>query len=181
LVIVRAIEHTGIPLEGWLKSPKRQHVAPAPRPAADGPLKGERVFILGEPRDGPTAKLVAGLASRVVSSVGPTTTIVAVIGPEPFGYDVRYNPQFRKAEEFIRAGQSVRILTQSEIGELLEPFEPILQPDDAYAQLPDGPAWRTTVRGRIGMPPMVFSGATGSGLAPKIDRARGAGSGLDVR
>lgn len=128
LVIVRAIEHTGIPLEGWLTPPTRQRVAPAPRPAADGPLKGERVFILGEPRDGPTALRIAALAGRVVSSVGPTTTIVAVIGPEPFGYDVRYNAQFLKAEEFLRACQSVRILSQSETNELLERLETSVEP-----------------------------------------------------
>lgn len=123
LVIVNAIDHTGIPLEGWLIPPTRQRAAPAPRPASDGPLKGERVFILGEPRDGLIAQRIAALGGRVVSSVGPTTTIVAVIGPEPFGYDVRYNAQFRKAEELIRAGQLVRILTQSDIRELLETLE----------------------------------------------------------
>lgn len=120
MVIVRAIDHTGIPLEGWLASPTHKREPPAPRPAADGPLKGERVFILGEPRDGPTSQRIAALAGRVVSSVGPTTTIVVVIGPEPFGYDVRYNAQFRKAEEFLRAGQPVRILSQSQTSDLLE-------------------------------------------------------------
>ncbi|RYG90207.1 MAG: transposase [Alphaproteobacteria bacterium] len=127
LVVVKAIDHTGIPLEGWLAPPTRQRAAPAPRAARDGPLKGERVFILGEPRDGLLAQRVAALAGRVVSSVGPTTTIVAVIGPEPFGYDIRYNAQFRKAEEIARAGESLRILSQSEIGELLAPLVAIVE------------------------------------------------------
>jgi DNA polymerase III subunit epsilon len=121
LVIIKAIDHTGIPLEGWLAPPTRQRAAPAPRAAPEGPLKGERVFILGESRDGPLAQRVAALAGRVVSSVGPTTTIVAVIGPEPFGYDVKYNMQFRKAQEFARTGQQLRILAQSEVWHLPNP------------------------------------------------------------
>ncbi len=119
MVIVRAIEHTGIPLDGWLAPPIRQRAAPAPRPAPDGPLKRERVFILGEARGGPLAQRLAAQGARVVSSVGPTTTIVAVAGLEPFGYDVRYNAQFRKALDFQREGGTVRILAQREVDALL--------------------------------------------------------------
>ncbi|RYY26111.1 MAG: transposase [Sphingomonadales bacterium] len=123
LVIVKAIEHTGIPLSGWLTPPTRLRQAPAPRPAPDGPLRGERVLILGEQRDGPLAQRIAALGGRIVSSVGPTTSVVAVMGPEPFGYDIQFNAQFRKAEELARGAGSLRILSQRDVCELLETLE----------------------------------------------------------
>lgn len=52
MVVVSAIEHTGIPLSQWLAPTPRGRAAPAPQPAEDGPLKGERVAILGQPRRG---------------------------------------------------------------------------------------------------------------------------------
>jgi DNA polymerase-3 subunit epsilon len=58
-VILRAMEHTGVDLQGWLAKPEPRR-AKAPAPATDGPLKGERIVILGEARDGPLAQLVAG-------------------------------------------------------------------------------------------------------------------------
>lgn len=128
MVIVKAIDHTGIPLEGWLTGPTTRRAAPAPRAAPEGPLKGERVFILGEPRDGPLAQRFAALAARVVSSVGPSTTMVAIVGPEPYGYDIRYNAQFRKARDLKAAGQSMRMLSQSEAEGLLQPLEADLAP-----------------------------------------------------
>jgi DNA polymerase-3 subunit epsilon len=118
LIIVRAMEQTGIPLAGWLSSPARPGIAPAPRPAADGSLRGQRVAILGEPRCGPLAHRIAAAGGRVVSAVGSTTTILAVTAERPFGY-VRYDAQFRKAEEMARAGAGMRILSGREIAELL--------------------------------------------------------------
>ncbi len=80
MIVVKAIDHTGIPLAGWLATPVGQRAAPAPLPAADGPLKGHRVAILGQPRNGPLAHRLAGGGTRVVAGVGSTTTILAVIG-----------------------------------------------------------------------------------------------------
>jgi DNA polymerase-3 subunit epsilon len=118
MIVVQAMQQTGIPLAGWLSSPSRPVAAPAPRPAADGPLRGQRVAILGEPRCGPLADRIAAAGGRVVSAVGSTTTILAVAAERPFGY-VRYDAQFRKAEEMIRAGASIRILSSREFAELL--------------------------------------------------------------
>lgn len=114
MIVVKAIEHTGIPLAEWLAPPLRQRAAPAPPPAPAGPLKGERVAILGQPRNGPLAQRIAAAGGRVVSGVGSTTTILAVIGDEPFGY-IRYDAQFRKAEEMRRAGGAIRILSERRI------------------------------------------------------------------
>ena len=113
LIVVRAIEHTGIPLEAWMAPPTRRGAGPSPRPAADGPLRGERVAILGQARDGPLARQVAASGDRVVSSVG-TTTILAVIGEEPFGY-VRYDAQFRRAVEMQRSGGAIQIMAERQL------------------------------------------------------------------
>jgi DNA polymerase-3 subunit epsilon len=113
-VVVRAIEHTGIPLAGWLAPPGRRIAPPVPKPAPDGPLKGHRVAILGQPRNGPLAHRIAANGARVVTAVGTTTTILAVIGDEPFGY-VRYDAQFKRAEELRRAGGAVRIMSEGEL------------------------------------------------------------------
>jgi DNA polymerase-3 subunit epsilon len=118
MIVVKAIDHTGIPLAGWLAPTVRQRTAPAPPPAADGPLKGHRVAILGQPRNGPLALRLAGGGARIVAGVGSTTTILAVIGEEPFGY-VRYDAQFRRASELQRSGGTIRIMSEREILELL--------------------------------------------------------------
>jgi DNA polymerase-3 subunit epsilon len=110
MIVVKAIEHTGLSLAEWLAPTVCQRVPPAPPPAASGPLSGQRVAILGQPRDGPLAHRIAANGGRVVSGVGSTTTILAVIGEEPFGY-VRYDAQYRKADELRRSGGAIRIIS----------------------------------------------------------------------
>lgn len=117
MIVVEAIAHTGIALAEWLTPPRRQRAAPAPQPAPEGPLKGQRVAILGQPRDGPLAHRVAASGGRVVSGVGSTTTILAIVGEEPFGY-VRYDAQFRKADAMRRAEAAIRIISEREVAEL---------------------------------------------------------------
>jgi DNA polymerase-3 subunit epsilon len=76
------------------------------------------VAILGQPRHGALAHRIAASGGRVVSGVGSTTTILAVIADEPFGY-VRYDAQYRKAEELRRSGSDIRIIFERQlIGEL---------------------------------------------------------------
>jgi DNA polymerase-3 subunit epsilon len=118
MIVVRAIEHSGITLAEWVAPATRQQVGPAPTPAAEGPLKGERVAILGQPRNGPLAHRIAASGGRVVAAVGSTTTILAVIGDEPFGY-VRYDAQFRKAVAMQRAGGPIQILSDQRLAERL--------------------------------------------------------------
>ena len=114
-VVVRASEHTGIPLAGWLAPPPPHRTGPAPRPAPDGPLKGERVLVLGQPRNGALAQAIAAQGGRIVSSIGVTTTIVAIAGAEPFGYDIRYTAHFLKAQKYRQSGQAIRLVSEAEL------------------------------------------------------------------
>ena len=109
LIVLRAIEETGIPLGAWLSTPKRARPLPAPKPAPSGPLAGQRVAILGEPRHGALAQRIAKLGGQVVAAVGKTTNILVVTADEPFGY-FRYEVQFRKARELQESGYSIKII-----------------------------------------------------------------------
>ncbi|MCI4590769.1 3'-5' exonuclease [Sphingobium sp. BYY-5] len=109
LIVVKASEATGIPLEGWLTSPKRASAPPAPKPASEGALIGQRIAILGEPRHGELAHRIAAQGGRVVAAVGKTTTMLAVCAEEPFGY-IRYDAQFRRARDLQDQGSGLEIL-----------------------------------------------------------------------
>jgi DNA polymerase-3 subunit epsilon len=114
MIVVRAIEHLNMPLAQWVVPTARQRVGPAPLPSATGPLRGERVAILGQVRTGPLAHRIAANGGRVVSAVGSTTTILVVVGDDPSAY-VRYDPQYRKAEAIRRSGGTIRIVSEREI------------------------------------------------------------------
>lgn len=121
LIVVKASEATGIPLSAWLTAPKRAAALPAPKPAIDGPLIGQRIAILGQPRHGELAQRIAALGGRVVSSVGKTTTILAVVAEEPFGY-IRYDAQFRKARELQDLGGNIEIVSAAVLAERFAGF-----------------------------------------------------------
>jgi DNA polymerase-3 subunit epsilon len=112
-VIVKAIDHTGIALDEWLAPPRKP--GPAPRPASTGPLSGERIAILGEPRDGPLAHRIAALGGRIVSAVGNTTTALVIAGRAPFAYSVRNSGAFRRAEQYRRLGGAIRIVSEHDL------------------------------------------------------------------
>jgi DNA polymerase-3 subunit epsilon len=109
-VIVKAIDHTGLSLEDWLAPPRKP--GPAPQPAADGPLSGERIAILGEPRDGRLALLLAALGGKVVTVVSPGTTLLVSVGGDPFGRATRMSAAFRKAEAMRQRGGAIRIVSE---------------------------------------------------------------------
>ncbi len=113
MVIVRAIEHTGIDLAGWL-APSRP-TGRAPKAAANGPLKGERMAILGAPRDGPLAHRLAAAGARVVASVGTTTTTLVIGNEQPFGRYVTAHAEYRRAEALRREGRAIVILPEDDI------------------------------------------------------------------
>lgn len=110
LIVVKASEATGTPIEGWLGAPKRASVPPAPKPSLQGPLAGKRIAILGEPRHGDLAHRLAAQGGRIVTAVGKTTTMLVVCAEEPFGY-IRYDAGFRKAQELQVQGSGIEILS----------------------------------------------------------------------
>lgn len=114
LVVVRAIEHTGITLAGWL-SQSGARGGHAPRAAAAGPLKGRRVAILGAPRDGALGKCLAAAGARVMASVGTTTHMLVVSADQPFGRFVTAHADHRRAEALRREGAVIEIVHEEEL------------------------------------------------------------------
>jgi len=114
MVIVKAIDHTGIGLADWM-APANARRGPAPKAAKQGPLKGERIAILGGSRDGPLADWLALAGARVVASVGTTTTILVVSKDQPYGKFAHVSPEWRRAEELRRAGSRLRIVAEDEM------------------------------------------------------------------
>lgn len=114
MVIVRAIKHTGIDLAGWL-APTRLRNGPAPKAAPTGPLKGQRVAILGAPRDGELGQRLAAKGARVVASVGTTTTMLVISDNQPFGRFYTAHACYRRTEELRRGGASIEIVSEAEL------------------------------------------------------------------
>ncbi|MBI0476423.1 transposase [Sphingomonas sp. MA1305] len=119
MVIVRAIEQTGVDLAGWLSPPPRR-AAKAPLPAPAGPLKGERAVVLGGTRDGPLAQRLAAAGARVVSSVGATTTLLVIGDDQPFGRFVTAHADYRRAAALRDDGAAIAILTEEELRRRLD-------------------------------------------------------------
>lgn len=114
VVVVRAMEETGIDLAGWL-TPAASRSGPAPRPAADGPLTGHRIAILGAARDGTLGCMLAQAGARVVASVGTTTTILVVASDQPFGRFAHASPAYRRADELRRNGSPIEIVDEESL------------------------------------------------------------------
>ena len=113
-VVVRAIEHTGLSLAEWMAPPRQP--GPAPRPAAGGPLAGERIAILGQPRDGPLAHSIARRGGIVHSAVGLTTTMLVVAADEPFARSTLASTAYRRALKAAADGRAIRIVAARSLG-----------------------------------------------------------------
>jgi DNA polymerase III subunit epsilon len=113
MVVVKAIEHTGIELAGWLSPATRS--SPAPKPAADGPLKGERVAIVGAARSSPLGHWLAASGARVLASVGTTTTLLVISKDQPYGRFVHASAPYRDAEALRAKGSALRILHEEDL------------------------------------------------------------------
>ena len=120
MVIVRAIEHTGIGLAGWLASANGRQTT-APKPAASGPLKGERVVILGAARDGELARTLAAAGARIMAAVGTTTTKLVISNAQPFGRFVTAHAEYRRAEALRKGGTLIEIVAEEELRRGIDP------------------------------------------------------------
>lgn len=110
-VIVRATEHTGLSVADWMALPHQP--GPAPKPAPNVPLAGERVAILGEPHDGALAHAVPGFGGKLRSSVGLTTTMLVIAADKPFGRSIRASTVYRRASKAAADGRGLRIVAVS--------------------------------------------------------------------
>lgn len=108
MVVVRAMAHTGHDLATLLAPAPRS--PSAPRPAATGPLRGQRIALLGSRRDGPLARHLAALGARIVAGVGKTATMLVVSNAQTFGRFVTAHADYRRAEELNRAGAAIEIV-----------------------------------------------------------------------
>jgi DNA polymerase-3 subunit epsilon len=113
-VIVRAIDHTGIELADWLK-PMNPRGGKAPKAAPEGPLKGQKIAILGAARDSSLGHWLAQAGARVVASVGTTSTILVISADQPFGRFFHASPAHRRASELQQAGSAIGIVTECEL------------------------------------------------------------------
>jgi DNA polymerase-3 subunit epsilon len=114
LVIVKAIEHTGSDLAKWLK-PANARSGKAPAPAKEGPLKGQRIAILGANRDSALGQWLAAAGARVAASVGTTSTMLVVSEDQPYGRYVHASPGYRRALELQQAGGAIEIIVETEL------------------------------------------------------------------
>jgi len=115
-VVVRAMEKTGLDIAGYLAAPWRG--TPRPRrhkPAAQGPLAGERVAIIASPHNTELPTEIAAAGGRIMASVGQTTTMLVVAGTRPFSSGVRTTASFLKAEAIAAEGGPISILTADEL------------------------------------------------------------------
>jgi len=108
-VIVKAIDHTGLSLADWLAPPRKPQ--PPPRAAPTGPLKGERIVVVGEARDGAIAHVLAAQGGTIMSAVGLRTTMVVVADHLPDARSARASGEMDKAAAARRAGRSIRIVS----------------------------------------------------------------------
>jgi DNA polymerase-3 subunit epsilon len=108
-VIVKAIDHTGLSLADWLAPPRKPQ--PPPRAAPAGPLRGERIVVVGEARDGAIAQALAARGGTIMSAVGLTTTMVVVADHLPDARSPRANAEMDKAAAARRAGRAIRIVS----------------------------------------------------------------------
>lgn len=126
LVVVRAMEESGLALSEWLRKVEQPITPPAKiemAGRADGPFSGEEIVFTGAldaPRSS-AAAIAAALGFRVHDNVRKTTTIL-VVGQQDIrqldGYTK--SSKHRKAETLIAGGQQLRIIGEEDFWHLAE-------------------------------------------------------------
>jgi DNA polymerase-3 subunit epsilon len=78
-------------------------------------LKGQRIAILGEPRDGALAQHLAAAGGRIVASVGSTTNMLVVATKQPYGRWAETSEPYRKANALRAAGKPIVIVSEADL------------------------------------------------------------------
>lgn len=126
--------YLGIPSYDWIDfglgktpPPKARRTYPRkepvkrPAPASSGPLAGERIALQGTPPDGALARELASQGAHIMTRIGKSTTLLVVAQDRPFDPGTVRSATYRKAEEQIANGSTLRILSRSEVRQLCQP------------------------------------------------------------
>jgi DNA polymerase-3 subunit epsilon len=122
MVIVKAIDHTGIGLEEWLTPPQRDPTPSLQRSGGAGPLAGHSVSFTGE-FSVTKAELADQLAAAGASTTaGPTRkTTIFVVGDQDLaslaGKDK--SNKHLKAEDLRASGQQIQIVDEAGLRRLM--------------------------------------------------------------
>lgn len=127
MCVIRAMEHMGLDIDGWLARVRRSIDPSLDEPirrhgSSDGPLFGEELVFTGALTISrrQAADLAAAAGCEVASSVRSTTTVL-VVGDQDVarlqGHEK--SRKHRKAEALIAAGQTIRILRETDFQHLI--------------------------------------------------------------
>ncbi|WP_397403787.1 exonuclease domain-containing protein [Phenylobacterium sp.] len=125
LIMLRAIDESGVDLEGWFDrcaAPPRSHKSVARTGDGDGPLLGEVVVITGTlslPRQ-KVADLVHEAGGAVDSSVTKRTTLL-VVGDQDVSRLAGKDRSAKqvKAEQLMESGLAIRIIQETDLQALI--------------------------------------------------------------
>ena len=116
-VVVRAMAQTGLGIADLMAAPWRgsSRRGRRPKPVAGGPLRGERVVVVGAGSDPGLTAAIAAAGGQLMANVGRTTTLLVVAGRRPFSYAVRTGTSFLRAEALAADGSTIAIVSGEEL------------------------------------------------------------------
>lgn len=100
-----------------VERPKKYKKLKAVRPkaAAAGPLKGQRIFLLGCPQDGSIAQELAGHGAHLMSKVGKRTSMLVIARERPLTVGISNSAEVKAANELRSSGSNIEVLTLEEL------------------------------------------------------------------
>jgi hypothetical protein len=93
-----------------------------PEPSQTGSLVGEWVALIGATDDGELAKQLARNGAKIMAGVGKSTTLLVVAEERPFTPGLVGSSRYRQAQDLIKAGRLLRIVSLSEAREMMGAF-----------------------------------------------------------
>jgi hypothetical protein len=93
-----------------------------PEPSQTGSLVGEWVALIGATDDGDLAKQLARNGAKIMAGVGKFTTLLVVAEERPFTPGLVGSSRYRQAQDLIKAGRLLRIVSLSEAREMMGAF-----------------------------------------------------------
>ncbi|MEP3345229.1 MAG: hypothetical protein ABJN34_10300 [Litoreibacter sp.] len=106
------------PVIEWPKKQKKIRVV-RPKPAVEGLLKGQRIFLFGCAQDGTIAQELAAHGATLMSKVGKTTSMLVIARERPLTVGISNSAEYKAAEEFRSSGNDLEIVTVDELRKTL--------------------------------------------------------------